>query len=633
MNGSPETEDELFARALAAYEAGDLAKARDLFKRVVERDGSRRQEAERQLLLIARKLGPVAGGGKPPRKEPRDTRDNPIDSKATGVDGGGDPPPTGRPRFGPFSIAPPKGEESAPPPAPAGPEAAADASRELRRTPHMDIAPSPPVAPDTWLKVTVYTDTEAFREGESGEGVVLRGSEETFEVDVWLVVGAPFEVDGSAMKKLTIKRSQERSTPAQFLVIRKASAEPEPETALFSAMFAYNGRPCGRVSREVPVTAQVPALEAPGETVPESGIHIDAEATGPDLSVSIIASDSDERLFQCMVRTPLLPEYQKGVTEPWRLKSLAADLVGQQMARFTLKGATDKARTLALLGAGYQLFEASPKIFQKVLWALIDAGKPPKTISIVTEEPSIPWELMVPTREGKDGPEEREPLGVEFLVSRWTSRSHVLPQQRVPLRDAYVVAPRDSRLADAEKEVTLVIGGFPGQDQRIDPADIDALDASLSQQGRTLLHFVCHGKSGEAGSQILVLEKKQELDASMLRAMPGVKKAFRAGKPFVFLNACEVGRQEPALMGAGGFAEAFMALGASGVIAPLWSVKDSVAHEIAETFYKRVAEEPETPFAEILRDLRKKSYAAEGGEDTYAAYCFYGDPLARRAAS
>jgi hypothetical protein len=76
-----------------------------------------------------------------------------------------------------------------------------------------------------------------------------------------------------------------------------------------------------------------------------------------------------------------------------------------------------------------------------------------------------------------------------------------------------------------------------------------------------------------------------------------------------------------------------MALGASGVIAPLWSVKDSVAHEIAETFYKRVAEEPETPFAEILRDLRKKSYAAEGGEDTYAAYCFYGDPLARRAAT
>jgi len=69
----------------------------------------------------------------------------------------------------------------------------------------------------------------------------------------------------------------------------------------------------------------------------------------------------------------------------------------------------------------------------------------------------------------------------------------------------------------------------------------------------------------------------------------------------------------------------------SGVIAPLWSVKDSIAHEIAEKFYERIQNEPSTPFAEILADLRKLSYKAEGGEDTYAAYCFYGDPLARRA--
>jgi CHAT domain len=589
MNGSPETEeteDELFAKAVAAYQAGDLAKARGLFKLVVERDGEHRQEAARYLALIARRFEPITRGG-------------------------------------PFGVAPPP-----PPLEGAAPEAAADASQEVRRTPHMDIAPSPPVAPDTWLKVSVYTDTEGFREGESGEGVVLRGGAETFEVDVWLVVGAPFEVEGSAMKKLTITRSQDLSTPAQFLVIRKASAEPEPETALFSAMFAYNGRPCGRVSRAVPVTAQARVPEASDETVPESGIHIDAEATGPDLSVRIVRSGTDERLFDCLVQTPLLPYYQKGKNEPWRLSSLASDLVREKMAMFTAKTGDNFVRTAALRSAGLEFFEASPQIFQKVFWELIDAGTPPKTISIVTEEPSIPWELMVPTRDG--GADEREePLGVELLVSRWSSRSHVLPPQRVPLQDAYVVAPRDSRLANAEEEVAMVVRQFPGK--RIDPAGMRELDTSLGEQGRTLLHFICHGKSGTAGSQILVLEQRQELNASLLRAMPGVKKAFKAGKPLVFLNACEVGRQEPALVGAGGFAEIFMTLGASGVIAPLWSVKDSVAHEIAETFYKRVAEEPETPFSEILRDLRKKSYAAEGGEDTYAAYCFYGDPLARRA--
>ena len=106
---------------------------------------------------------------------------------------------------------------------------------------------------------------------------------------------------------------------------------------------------------------------------------------------------------------------------------------------------------------------------------------------------------------------------------------------------------------------------------------------------------------------------------------------FEKTHPLVFLNACEIGRTTPALVGIGGFAKAFLELGASAVIAPLWSVKDGIAHEIADTFYNRVKAEPKTPFADILRDLRGKAYDAAKAEDTYAAYCFYGDPAAARA--
>jgi hypothetical protein len=35
------------------------------------------------------------------------------------------------------------------------------------------------------------------------------------------------------------------------------------------------------------------------------------------------------------------------------------------------------------------------------------------------------------------------------------------------------------------------------------------------------------------------------------------------------------------------------------------------------------------PFAEALRRVRARGYAVDG-EDSYAAYCFYGDPAARR---
>ena len=42
---------------------------------------------------------------------------------------------------------------------------------------------------------------------------------------------------------------------------------------------------------------------------------------------------------------------------------------------------------------------------------------------------------------------------------------------------------------------------------------------------------------------------------------------------------------------------------------------------------------PDRPFAEIIRDIRAKAYDESAVvEDTYAAYCFYGDPLAYRAA-
>jgi hypothetical protein len=491
----------------------------------------------------------------------------------------------------------------------------------------MDLSPAPPVEPGARLKVRVYTDAQAFHEGESGEGIVIEAPPEQkrFEVDVWLTVGEPFVVEDTPVKRLVILRDQEKCEPVEFTVLRQDGPAPA-EPVLFSALFSYRGRPCGRVSREVPGSSTQAAGPAK-EPLPEPGIRIDANAERPDLSVRIVRNGAGENLYDCIVQTPLLPEYRGGATEAWRLPSAAGEFVKQTMTQFTSGTATPFSRMLALKGAGIDFFEASPQIFRKVFWELIDRKLPLQSISIVTEEPSIPWELMVPTR----GDEELEPLGVSYLLSRWTSRDHILPPQRLPLRDAFVVAPRDSKLKNAEDEVSLILQEFPSL--RIDPAGLERLNLSMSEGGKTILHFICHGKSGDGGRQILILEKQEQLAANQLRAMPGVKKAFKDHKPFVFLNACEVGRQEPALVGAGGFAEAFMTLGASGVIAPLWSVKDSIAHEIAEKFYDRIKKEPNTPFAQILADLRKKSYAEGGGEDTYAAYCFYGDPLARRAAS
>jgi hypothetical protein len=607
-------EEELFQKAVAAFKAGDLETAYEYFFQIVEMNGDHKEEARQYLIEIDRR-----------RSMPRrgfDKAKPPLPMA---------PPP---PDMAPCS-APPDDLLGGPPPVfravPPREPAEAAAPQILRRTPHMDLDPAPPVEPGTRLKVAVYTDTQAMREGEEGEDVqiVAPPEQKQFDLTVWLVVGEPFEVEGPAVQPLTILRDEERSKSAEFTVIRKDSAAQVGDTGpvTFSALFAYKGRPCGRVSRQIPLAAG--PVEPAKEPLPQPGISVEATAKPADLSVRIVASGEDECLFQCIVQTPHLPAWRQGQTDTWRLPALAGNFVKGLMAQFTAAGASNRARTFALRGAGIQLFEAAPKLFRKVFWEMIDGGKTPRTISIVTEEPYIPWELMVPTRQGKDGEDEqRDPLGVEFLISRWTSREHIQAPQRIPLRDAWVVAPTDSKLASAEEEAALVLQEIPGE--RVVPASIDTLEQDLGKQGRTLLHFICHGESGDDGGQVLLLEKKEKLNAGFLRGMPGVKKAFRASKPLVFLNACQVGRVVPALIGVGGFAEQFMRLGASGVIAPLWSVKDSIAHQLAVELYQRIEKEPETPFAEILRDLRKRSYADEGGEDTWAAYCFYGDPLAAR---
>jgi len=48
---------------------------------------------------------------------------------------------------------------------------------------------------------------------------------------------------------------------------------------------------------------------------------------------------------------------------------------------------------------------------------------------------------------------------------------------------------------------------------------------------------------------------------------------------------------------------------------------------VAKTFYERFKSEKNTPFAEIICDLRRKAYEAGKAEDTFAAY-FYGNPAA-----
>jgi CHAT domain len=502
----------------------------------------------------------------------------------------------------------------------------------FRRTPHLDVDESEPLAPGTDFLANVYLDQEAAKPGETVEEVVIDLPPELdeLEIEVMLTVSSHFELDDDATKTLTMHRDDARSPDLRFKVkVRDGVADPAG--AAMTAFFTYHHRACGKVQRTVAVGAAAPAA-GPGvtatEAVPAAELAIDARAKAPDLSVEIVETpEQDGEHFLVTVRTTLIQDFAPPDPEPWNFPDGTETFMTDLMDQFTRKGADPFERLTALKGAGAQLWDKAPDAFKELYWRLVDEDKPPETIFVNSAEPNIPWELMTPRRDRPDGSiERRQPLGVEFAVGRWVHTGHTSPKQYDAIEDSYVVAPVYAvPLKTSAEEAQWVCTNFGGT--AVDPAVQAQLDAMLAEKPVGLLHFIAHGESGGAAAQSLKLERDAVFNAIQVRGMEGLEDACRQKAPLVFLNACEVGRAEPSLVGAGGFAAEFIKAGARGIVAPLWSVRDTIAHDVAVEFYTASLATPERPFADILKDVRAKAYAKDGGEDTYAAYCFYGDPL------
>jgi hypothetical protein len=492
--------------------------------------------------------------------------------------------------------------------------------RVIERTPHLQLDKPQAIALGENLKPAVYLDTKQAQPGEHAENLRLPALQR-MTVGVTLTASPHFRINGSPHAEITVRAAQPQSESAVFDVDCVKAAAGTPGLA---ATFTYQWRPVGSIWRELKVKGARKAAHRPVKP-PAGSAAIDPAARPPDLLVQIIQHpDGDERHYDLTVRSPHLRAYRDGVSGPWRLRERTKDFVEGYMDAFTTSD--PGGRKASLLGAGRDLFTITPAIFKDALFQLIAAGKL-QSIFVVTSEPFIPWELMVPN----DGVVTRPPLGVEFSVGRWVDPRHLSPPQLMPIESSYVIAPKyraGNRLASSASETQLVLNAFNGK--QISPARLKNIDATLAAEGASLLHLICHGSDSQGG-QILDLDPDERLREIQLAGLEGLAHAVTADRPFVFINACQVGRTTPSLVGSGGFAARFTELGARCVIAPIWSVKDSVAMTVARTFYERAHAEPFTPFATILRDIRKLAYDGEDPEDSYAAYCFYGDPLAAQA--
>lgn len=505
-----------------------------------------------------------------------------------------------------------------------------DAAAEIRRIPHIEVDPAGPPAPGSSFTATVFLDTTAAQPGETVEAFVLRDPPDDLRelhVDVWLTASAHFAIEGPAIATVALQPQRERSTEARFTVAVRDPVPPDAGVPALRATFDFRLRASGSVRRELAIAGE--PLAAPADAARTSGRMVaHGRSVPPHLAVTVNAARGRAGRYDVLVRTSRLG----GLTleDTWWLGADSEDFVGATMAAFTDPRSSPGARRRSLEGAGIAFFEAAPPRFKELYWRMVDAGEAPETMLLVSDERAVPWELMIPRRRGAGGAWDiRDALGVQCAIGRWHHDERLPPPQRIPLSDSLVLAPDypyPLRLESAAAERDLVLAQFPGAEV---PATFDALDACYAGTTASLLHFACHGHDGTL--QAIDLLKDETLLAQQVFTS-GLGQACRARRPLVFLNACEVGRPGVGLAGVGGFAAAFTDADAAGIVAPLWAVHDGVAHEVARAFYAMVAAEPQAGFAEILRRLRARAYGA-GGADSFAAYCWYGDPRATAGAA
>ncbi|RMH23109.1 MAG: CHAT domain-containing protein [Acidobacteria bacterium] len=246
---------------------------------------------------------------------------------------------------------------------------------------------------------------------------------------------------------------------------------------------------------------------------------------------------------------------------------------------------------------------------------------PATTAQILSDETSIPWELLRIDSEGGD-----VYLGEAFAVARW--RRGAATHLHLPLqRPALVVAGASDLPAIGEEGAALegLLAESGRTVERLAPT-YRQLTGALASGRFDAWHVAGHGAAagGDPDRWSIQLE-----DAELTpRQLYGKAKTFaRQRPPLVFLNCCHSGRGGQSLSGIGGWAERFLELGAGAFVGASWQTGDRPAKDFALAFYGHLL--GGVAIAEAARRARLEVRRRYPGDPTWLAFAVYAHPAAR----
>ncbi len=474
--------------------------------------------------------------------------------------------------------------------------------------------------------------------GVAGGPVAVVDAPAEFDVQV-RVVAVGFDAPNGWEHDLHVVRDAPTTHSVRVPLVA-LQMDPELAQRTIAVQFFYEHNLCGQAQRTVHVGFGDPVAVTPAAPAAPAGVPVQVKPgmTPADLTVTVRLADArgTREGFVWSVASP----HPVPLPETAALTELDADVgafvddVLQQIV--DLAGSALDA--LQIKGIGKQIERCMPPAFWIALREVAAFVQRPPDVLFVTEETRIPWELAW-MRDALDATRPAH-LGAQVNFGRWIlgrgrpalPPEHTLPWHRMVVVVGDYAADSGLSLPEAVAEAQDLVGHASAHATRIDLTSADLvpfLEAREPADGAEVVHFACHGRSatGAPATSALIMQDNTRFTPTTLEgAEIGARWA-----PFLFLNACEVGRAGVALGEPAGFAGAALAEGCRGFIGPLWKVESHVAREIALEFYRRTLDDGE-PVAAVLRELRAQfATAGAAAPDTYLAYVYYGHPALRFA--
>jgi hypothetical protein len=450
-----------------------------------------------------------------------------------------------------------------------------------------------------------------------------------FILTVQLVADGFDLVDGDARWRHDLAVTKLQPHPVTRIQIRAGPVEGELEIRRLRVLYSVEGQVIGIAERPVAVVAEGGTQVSPPrvDSAARAAMAVPVSEEPADLTIVILHDPVGERGHLLWAFSS--PHGNIGIpsTDLTTDVGLSPEAFAQRLrAEVEAAEATEGQPVLreTLRGIARKVTAEMPEQIWPIIRNVAERRGVAPSVLLLSQEPYVPWELAeMPT---PIDPALPPFLGAQTVIGRWVfgqEKPKMPPPAEVAMGTMAVVYgdyhnARLAKLVEAEEERTSLEHDYPALPIRATlPAVVELLRGHPSAE---VMHFAIHGRfQGTQGAGLLME------DGAALSSLAVTGTDLGAG-PFVFLNACQVGAGEEMLGDYSGMAEAFLRAGASAVVAPLWSVRDGVAKDVALRFYPGALTEGASP-AELLRRERARFAAAgDPATATHLAYLFYGHP-------